>query len=541
MTDLIGTELGNYRIVEEIGRGGMAVVYKAYQSSLDRWLAIKVLREQWSEEKAVVERFHREARAAAKLQHPNIIHIYDVAQQGHLYYIVMDYVAGGTLAARLAREGALDAAAALSVMGQIGSALDYAHAQGIVHRDVKPGNILLTVQGQAILSDFGIARAAAEARLTRTGTLVGTPEYMSPEQAAGETGDGRSDLYSLGVVLYEMLTGRVPFQADTPVAVLYKQVHASPPAPSGINAAISGPVERVLLHALHKDRDKRYRTAAEMTEALTQAANRPSGEGPHSTVPTVSKRGWAWVFLVFLFLAAVTMAWLGRECRGPLAMLLCVASPAPTRTYPATRTRTLTPTATVASMPTSTPVPTASPGPTNTREPSSTPVRTPTPGPVAVPTVAALSAPALEAPASGAGLSGETITLRWRWDRALQENEYFDVRAWREGQPAYGIAWAKETFCAVRGLAPGKYYWSILVLRHTGTQPDGAKEWEPVSPESEVWWFTYSPVTPPTETPIPPPTFTPRPPPTRTPVPRPTNTPVPPYPPPPTFTPRPYP
>ena len=189
MTDLIGKRLGGYQILEEIGRGGMAVVYKAYQPSLNRYVAIKVLREHLSEEKPLVDRFVREARAAAMLQHANIIHIYDVGREGNLYYIVMDYVAGPSLAAKLSRGGALDLDTALSILGQIGAALDYAHSQGIVHRDVKPSNILLTPGGQAVLSDFGIARAATESRLTQTGMVVGTPEYMSPEQAAGQTVD----------------------------------------------------------------------------------------------------------------------------------------------------------------------------------------------------------------------------------------------------------------------------------------------------------------------------------------------------------------
>ena len=397
MVDFTGNWLGPYQIVAEIGRGGMSVVYKAYQPSLSRYVAIKVLSEHLSQDTELVQRFQREARAAAMLQHPNIIHINDVGQAGNLYYIVMDYVSGPSLAARLKREGTLSLQTALSILRQIGAALDYAHSQGIVHRDVKPSNILLTPGGQAILSDLGIAKAPTESSLTRTGTIIGTPEYMSPEQAQGERLDGRSDLYSLGLVLYEMLSGQVPFHADSPVAVLYKQVHEPPPAPSVINSAISPAVERVLLRALDKDKHRRYGSAGEMAAALAQAAVHPWAEAaptvrtgnpaPLPAPPTaqpVGRRKVPFLYVSLVLLVGLVLLGISlSQGHGP-------SPPAPTNTpwvitaTPGRPTREPAVTAavslaTTALPPTRVPPHTPLPPPTNTPVPSPTKAPPPTP------------------------------------------------------------------------------------------------------------------------------------------------------------------
>ena len=274
MTELLSRSLGQYQIIEELGHGGMAVVYKAYQPALNRYVAVKVLLEHLGRDAEFVERFRREAHDAAMLQHPHIIHVYEVAAEAGFHYLVMDYIEGSSLSARLKRQGTLDVNTALGIVRQVGSALDYAHAKGIVHRDVKPSNVLLTNDGLAVLSDFGIAKAAAESRITQAGTVVGTPEYMSPEQTRGETLDGRSDLYSLGIVLYEMLTGQVPFRGEAPAAVLYKQVHEQPLAASHLRANIPTEVNRVILRALEKDKNQRCASGQELSAALEQAIGR---------------------------------------------------------------------------------------------------------------------------------------------------------------------------------------------------------------------------------------------------------------------------
>lgn len=283
MSNLVGRTLGQYRIVALLGEGGMARVYRAHQPALDRDVAIKVLHRHLASDRRFVERFQREARAAAALKHPNIIRIYDVGEADRLPFIVMDYVAGETLAHKLQREGALPLPVALAITGQVGAALDYAHRHNLIHRDVKPGNILLDPDGHAYLADFGIAKARHDPALTQIGTIIGTPEYMSPEQINAAPLDGRSDLYSLGVVLYQMLTGRVPFRADTPFGTAHKQVSEPPTPPSTLGIALGLGVERALLRALSKDPAQRFPDARTMTAALRAGEppgrERPSGNG----------------------------------------------------------------------------------------------------------------------------------------------------------------------------------------------------------------------------------------------------------------------
>jgi len=230
-------QVGPYQIVERIGRGGMAAVYRAYQPSLDRQVAIKVMTPQFLEEPAALERFRREARAIAKLNHPNILQVYDFGQDGDYLYIVSQLIEGGTLHQRLGQP--VDLRFAVHIMKQLANALDYAHEHGIVHRDVKPRNVLMDRGDSAILSDFGIVKLTeGGAGLTGTGLVVGTPDYMSPEQVMNEPLDGRSDLYSLAVVLYEMVTGILPFRADTPVAVIMGHLQRNIPDPTMHNASL---------------------------------------------------------------------------------------------------------------------------------------------------------------------------------------------------------------------------------------------------------------------------------------------------------------
>jgi len=274
MWDLTGRALGPYQIVSVIGQGGMGTVYKALQPSLNRHVAIKVLPSYLAQDEDFVQRFRHEATIAASLQHPNILNVYDVGEEEHLHYIVMQLLEGCTLAQLLEREKALPLARTARIISQMASALDCAHQHDLVHRDVKPSNIFVGPGDHATLMDFGIVKALSGTRLTRTGVTVGTPEYMSPEQIEGQPLDHRSDLYSLGVVLYQMLAGRVPFVADTPNSVLYAHVHKPPAPPSQLNPSIVQPVEAVVLKAIAKDPQVRYQSGAEMATALDAAVQR---------------------------------------------------------------------------------------------------------------------------------------------------------------------------------------------------------------------------------------------------------------------------
>jgi hypothetical protein len=267
----VGSHLGKYEIKAEIGRGGMGSVYLGYDPLLDRQVAVKVLAPHLVWDHEFVERFLREARAAARLKHPNIVTVFDVGQEAGWYYFVMEHLAGETLASCLQAHGALPVSEALSVLRSLAAALDYAHHRGIVHRDVKPGNAILGPEGQVTLLDFGIARAAQEGRLTGTGTVVGTPEYMSPEQARGMSVDARTDQYSLGVVAYQILCGQVPFQADSTLALMYKIVHEPPPPLSQYRPDLPPEVGAVLERALAKEPGARYACTSAFVEALGHA------------------------------------------------------------------------------------------------------------------------------------------------------------------------------------------------------------------------------------------------------------------------------
>jgi serine/threonine protein kinase len=275
--ELIGTSLGGYRVLSTIGQGGMARVYKAYQENLDREVAIKILPPWYAADRSFVERFNLEARLVARLSHPNIVTVHDAGEQaGHLY-IVMQLVSGGTLKQRLDqwhRQGrTLDMAEVVQVFSQLADALSYAHEQGIIHRDIKPVNVLMDSSARPILSDFGIAKVLASTQegLTRPGAGVGTPEYMSPEQCQGGTIDGRADIYALGVMLFEAMTGYTPFRGDNYPALAYSHIYEPAPRPSTLNPAIHPGIEQVILTALMKQPQQRYQRASDMAEALRRA------------------------------------------------------------------------------------------------------------------------------------------------------------------------------------------------------------------------------------------------------------------------------
>ena len=273
-----GTNLGPYRIVAEAGRGGMASVYKAHQAALARYVAIKVLPDFFATEPGFRERFQQEAVAVAQLRHPNILAIFDYGDTDGVTYIVTEFVDGGTLAEQMGKPLPLEYA--VEILNPIAGALDYAHRRGVLHRDIKPSNVLLQHDGTPVLSDFGLAKMmmSSTQRLTQSGMIVGTPEYMSPEQCAGEELTPAADQYSLAVIAYEALTGRVPFTAATPVAVLMAQMQNALPPPRTINPDLSDGVAAVLLKGLAKEPGDRYKTCHQMVRALAAADESPAGE-----------------------------------------------------------------------------------------------------------------------------------------------------------------------------------------------------------------------------------------------------------------------
>jgi ligand-binding sensor domain-containing protein/tRNA A-37 threonylcarbamoyl transferase component Bud32 len=286
MQHQIGRRLGAYQIVEQIGQGGMATVFKAYQPSMDRYVAIKILPSHYTEDESFVARFTQEARTLARLEHPHILPVHDYGEQEGTTYLVMRYVKAGTLKDLIEREGPVEIQEAARILGQVGSALDCAHSQGVVHRDIKPSNILIDREGNTFLTDFGIAKLVAEtAQLTASGAIIGTPAYMSPEQGMGQPVDYRSDIYSLGVVLYEMVTGQVPFSAETPLAVMLKHINDPLPLPHQIRQDLPEGVERVILKAMAKAPPDRFQSAQEMIDALAKAMAATPTETVSSPLP----------------------------------------------------------------------------------------------------------------------------------------------------------------------------------------------------------------------------------------------------------------
>jgi len=278
---MIGERIGTYEVLEEIGKGGMATVYRARQASVDRDVAIKVIRRAIAGDPEAVQRFQREARLIARLEHPHILPIYDFDGAHDPPYLVMRYLESGTLE-EVMEQGLLPLDEVAYLLRQVCSALDYGHRQGIVHRDIKPSNIMIDQQGNAFVTDFGIARIAAEAggrQITATGAIIGTPDYMSPEQAQGRDDiDARADIYALGAMLYHMLTGDVPFQADTPMNVLMKHIHDPVLPLRDRNPAVPPAAEAVVLKAMAKDREQRYATAVDLGQALGDALGASSGD-----------------------------------------------------------------------------------------------------------------------------------------------------------------------------------------------------------------------------------------------------------------------
>ncbi|MGB3905251.1 MAG: protein kinase [Anaerolineae bacterium] len=284
MPFVVGENVGPYRITKRLGVGGMATVWKAYHPALDRYVAIKVLHPSFKEDPQFTARFQREARIVAKLIHPHIVPIYDFSEHEGMSYLVMRFIEGRTLKPIL-KEGPLSLDRVLETVEPAGEGLAYAHEQGVLHRDIKPSNFIITAEGEVFLTDFGLARMAetTDSTLSRD-MLVGTPQYISPEQVRGEKLDAGTDIYSLGVVLFEMLTGKVPYDADTPYAVIHDHIFSPLPVPSEFNPDIPEAVERVVLKALAKDRKDRFESVRDMISALKGAVPEEAVEAVREAV-----------------------------------------------------------------------------------------------------------------------------------------------------------------------------------------------------------------------------------------------------------------
>ena len=279
--DLIG---GRYELGRQLGAGGMARVYLGHDRLLDRQVAVKVLAEPYASDPQFVERFRREASAAAGLNHPNIVAVYDRGEADGSYYIVMEFLSGPDLKQVIRRRAPLPPLQAIDFAQQILAALGAAHRRDLVHRDVKPQNVLVAEDGHLKVTDFGIARAGAQADMTEAGSVIGTAQYLSPEQARGDEVTAASDCYAVGIVLYEMLTGRVPFDGDRAVAVAMKQISDEPTPPRMVEPSVPPELESVVMRALAKRPSERYRTAGEFSRALSEARTALDGSGSTTSV-----------------------------------------------------------------------------------------------------------------------------------------------------------------------------------------------------------------------------------------------------------------
>ena len=278
--NLEGKILGSrYEMIQKIGNGGMAIVYKARDIVLNRHIAVKVLRDEFTTDEEFIKRFETEAQSAARLTHPNIVSIYDVGMDNGIYYIVMELIQGKTLKEIIVEEGGpLPWKWSVNVAMQIASALEMAHKNNIIHRDIKPHNIIITEDGVAKVTDFGIAKAVSNSTITAFGKTIGSVHYFSPEHARGGYTDAKSDLYSLGVVMYEMVTGKVPFDADTPVSVALKHMQEEAVEPRTVNPNVPEAVNKIIMKALQKEPVMRYQTATEMLQDLKMSLKNPSGD-----------------------------------------------------------------------------------------------------------------------------------------------------------------------------------------------------------------------------------------------------------------------
>lgn len=492
MLELIGKSLGQYCIEAKIGEGGMAVVFRAYQANLKRYVALKILPPSLpAQDPKFFKRFQREAEAIARLSHPNILPAYEFGVDQGYSYIAMRYVEGGQTLSQVMRQP-LSQERAIELISQIGQALDYVHQKGVIHRDLKPGNVLMDGDW-VLLSDFGLAKInEASLKLTGSETSLGTPAYMSPEQARGEKYDHRIDIYALGIILYEMLTGSIPHKADTPLAILHKRSTEPPCPPRELNPNIPKRVEQVMLRALAMKPAERYKRAIDFVAALQQAAENKPASDDEKTVPSfrsLSSRSTSFKRMVRLTWLAAGVAiiavtvWGGRwsnsnsDSLKPPPLQTEVGPQGEAKLSALTHTPTSSPTLTLTSTPV-TPTDVSSPTPSSTpipptNVPTSTPTASPSPSatrmlipPTAVPTVTPTSTPTVPAPTpvmatpsptptiSTSRIPSGTLTLlkpisldppihgqtdfEWEWRGDLPPNFGFEVCVWREDEPRAG-------------------------------------------------------------------------------------------------------
>jgi len=454
MADLEGRRLGPYLIGKEVGQGGMATIYQAKDTHHQRPVAVKVLRPDLENEEDFLKRFQREAQNMARLQHPHILPVYDsgIFEETGQLYIVMAWVAGGSVDKRLEqREGTLPLEEATRIVEQVAAALDFAHRHQVIHRDVKPSNILLTEDGQAILADFGIAKAAHESRLTVSGSSMGTPFYMAPEQIQDRALDARADIYALGASLYHMLTGRPPFLGRLS-EVLLQHINQVPPPLETTNSKLPATLNDLMSKALAKDPQDRYQTAGELALALRANVSGGKKQKISSLWLTISGIGLLLVLLVGLFVFAP------RLLDRPAA-----------------------------------PVSTATPVPVEPVSIQSDVVdvetATPTSKPTERPTLVPVATPQLAAPDNEQSLpQGTRITLGWRGPE-LQGGERFRVVLYDErlNQTVPGDWTTQALTYTLPGLATGNYRWQVLVERQVETT------WVEVT-RSEGYTFAVLPI-----------------------------------------------
>ena len=355
MEDLTGKQFGHYQIVAPLGEGGMAAVYKAYQPNMERYVAIKVLPRHMAASDEFTARFRREARLLAQLQHPHILPVFDFGEAEGYPYIVMPYIVSGTLADSM-HSKRLSLSEVRRILTQLGDALSYAHTRGLIHRDIKPSNVLVDEGGNCLLTDFGLARMAeASTNITTSGAIMGTPAYMSPEQGAGSTIDHRSDIYSLGIVLYEMVTGRVPYIAETPVAVVFKHIQDPLPSIHQFNPDLPDSVELVLRKALAKNPDDRYQHAEDFVSAIQNAISDPARKSTvHPEISTIPiepipakaprpSRKWILPVGILVSILALGAIWINTRSnsQGPSIQPSSTALQSPTSIPAATMTQAI--------------------------------------------------------------------------------------------------------------------------------------------------------------------------------------------------------
>ncbi len=550
-------QIGPYNIIAKIASGGMGTVYHAQHTQMQREVALKVMHPSFGEDSDFVTRFKREVTATAALRHPNIIEVYDANNADGFHYLAMEYIAGGSLQSYLAKlredHQKMPINAALKVVRQIAMALDYAHSKGFVHRDIKPSNIMIAAEDRYILTDFGIVQQEGAAKLTKTVAAIGTPEYMSPEQAQGQHVDGRSDIYSLGVVLYEMIAGVPPFTGDTSWAVIFRHVKEPPPPINKLRPEVTPAVRNVVEKALAKSPGDRFQTAAEFASAIDNVLNVRKAK-PSILIPVAI--GIAAVVTISA-VGAILFSVLAAQPAAPPTVLAPTVTAVPAKAIASTSTvapgeATATAGVSPSPMPTLTSAPTATPEPAGTSSTGITdtatpalqakstatlaPVATPTDKPVASPTPAATSAPAatsvpvatsapaapgmvfaapaLAGPASGSSFQLPAIPhLTWASVGALGADDYYFV----EIDHAKGVdpTYTKDTAIDAKDYLVGlqrqvPFTWRVSVVRKIGST------YTTISPSSGNWTFNWTQAsggggggggggsTPPKNTPIPP-------------------------------------